>query len=156
MFYGCRHHFASFYSQSMIEFTVELHNAVARKHYLTIHSATFTGNIDGFQTDWQLICTYNALMLLKALTISLSIFKLCFNEQRYHLKHYWAHSVTTLLLMPENASIIVHLVENWNAFIIIHLILDFLCFTTKVTPSVRPSHHIIHLYILIHLFFIAW
>jgi hypothetical protein len=40
MFYGCRHcrrrHFASFYLQSMIEFTVALHNAVARKPYMTI------------------------------------------------------------------------------------------------------------------------
>ena len=75
MIYDCCHyHFVSFYSQSqsqsMIEFTVTLHNAVARKHYLTIHSATFTGNIDGFQTDWQLICTYNALMLLKALIVN--------------------------------------------------------------------------------------
>ena len=26
-----------------------------------------------------------------------------------------------------------------NAFIILHVILDFLCFTTNVTPSVRPS-----------------
>ena len=53
MFYGCRcrRHFVSFYSQSMIEFTVALHNAAARKHYLTIQSDTFTVDIDGFQTD---------------------------------------------------------------------------------------------------------
>ena len=43
MFYGCRRcycrcrcHFASFYLQSMIEFTVALHNAVARKPHMTI------------------------------------------------------------------------------------------------------------------------
>ena len=39
MFYGChrRHrHFVSFYSQSMIEFTDTLHNAVARKLYMAI------------------------------------------------------------------------------------------------------------------------
>ena len=52
MLYGCCcRHFASFHSQSMIEFTVALHNTVARKHYLTLHSATFTVDIDGFQTD---------------------------------------------------------------------------------------------------------
>jgi hypothetical protein len=55
MFHGCRRrcrrHFASFYLQSMIEFTVALHNAVARKFYLTMQSATFTVDIDGFQTD---------------------------------------------------------------------------------------------------------
>ena len=54
MFYGCRccrRHFVSFYLQSMIEFTVILHNSVARKRYLTIQSATFTVDIDGFQTD---------------------------------------------------------------------------------------------------------
>ena len=53
MFYGChrrcRHHFASFYSQSMIEFTVSLCNAVARKSYLTIQSDTFTVDIDEFK-----------------------------------------------------------------------------------------------------------
>ena len=43
--------FVSFYSQSMIEFTVTLLNAVARKHYLTIQSATFTVDAEGFQTD---------------------------------------------------------------------------------------------------------
>ena len=41
MFYGCRRcycrcHFASFTLQSMIEFTVALHNAVARKPHMTI------------------------------------------------------------------------------------------------------------------------
>ena len=41
--------------------------------------------------------------------------------------------------MTGNASIIVRIVENWNAFIILHVILDFLHFTTNVTPSVRPS-----------------
>ena len=58
MFYGCRscrcrrrRHFVSFYSQSMIDFTVTLHNAVARKSYLSIQSAAFTVVIDGFQTD---------------------------------------------------------------------------------------------------------
>ena len=55
MCYGCRRrcrrHFASFYSESMIEFTVTFHNAVARKSYLSIQSATFTVVIDGFQTD---------------------------------------------------------------------------------------------------------
>ena len=51
MFYGCRRHFESFYSESMIEFTVTLHNAVARQRYLRIHSATFIVDIGGFQTD---------------------------------------------------------------------------------------------------------
>ena len=35
----------------MIEFKVTLHNAVARKSYLIIESATFTVDVDGFQTD---------------------------------------------------------------------------------------------------------
>ena len=65
--------------------------------------------------------------------------KLPLNEQRYHLQLYWAHSITTLLLMPGNASIIVHIVENWNAFIIIHVILDCLHLITKATLSVRSS-----------------
>ena len=53
MFYGCRcrRHFVSFYLQSMINFTVVLHNAVARKRYFKIQSNTFTVDIDGFQTD---------------------------------------------------------------------------------------------------------
>ena len=53
MFYSCRRplHFASFYSQSMIEFTVTSHNAVARKRYLTIQSATYTVDKDHCQTD---------------------------------------------------------------------------------------------------------
>ena len=121
MFYGCRcrRHFVSFYLQSMINFTVVLHNAVARKRYFKIQSNTFTVDIDGFQTDWQLICTSNALMLLKEWTMSLSISKLPLNEQRYHLQFYQAHSLTTLLLMPWNATIIVPIVENWNALIII-------------------------------------
>ena len=54
MFYGChRHcrHFTSFYLQSMIEFTVALHNAVARKRYLTIQSNNFTVDKDQCQTD---------------------------------------------------------------------------------------------------------
>ena len=53
MFYGCCRclHFASFYSQSMIGFKLALHNAEARKCYETRHSATFTVDIDGFQTD---------------------------------------------------------------------------------------------------------
>jgi hypothetical protein len=54
MFYGCHHchhHFVSFYSQSMIEFTVTLQNAVARKPNMTIKSAAFTVDIDGFQAD---------------------------------------------------------------------------------------------------------
>ena len=37
--------------QSLIEFKLALHNAVARKRYLTIQRATFTVDIDGFQTD---------------------------------------------------------------------------------------------------------
>ena len=44
-------HFVSFYSASMIEFTVTLQSAVARKHYLTIQSNTFTVDINRFQTD---------------------------------------------------------------------------------------------------------
>ena len=37
MFYGCcRRHFVSFYSQSIIEFKLALHNAVARKQYYII------------------------------------------------------------------------------------------------------------------------
>ena len=53
MFSGCnrRHHFVSFYSQSFIGFKLAWHNAVARKCYLTIQHATFTVDIDGFQTD---------------------------------------------------------------------------------------------------------
>ena len=55
MCYGCRRrcrrHFASFHSQSMIEFTVALHYVVARKSYLSIQSAAFTVDEDGFQTD---------------------------------------------------------------------------------------------------------
>ena len=47
----CRRHFASFYSQSMIEFTVTLHNAVARKRYLSIQRNAFTVDIDRCQTD---------------------------------------------------------------------------------------------------------
>ena len=76
MFYVCCSHcqFVSFYLQSMKEFTVSLHNAVARKRYLTIQSATFTVDKDGLQTDWQLICILNTLILLKGLTMSLSIF----------------------------------------------------------------------------------
>ena len=84
----CFCHFVSFYSQSMVDFKVTLHNAVARKSYLSIQSATLTVVIDGFQTDWQLICTSYALILLKALTMSLSTFQLCFNEQRYHQQLY--------------------------------------------------------------------
>ena len=74
MLYDCCRNFVSFYSQSMIEFTFTftLHNAVARESYLTIQSATFTVDIDGFQTDWQLICMSNALILLKELTMSSS------------------------------------------------------------------------------------
>ena len=52
MFYGCcRRHFVSFYSQSMIDFKLALHYAVARKQYLTIQSNTFSVDIDRFQTD---------------------------------------------------------------------------------------------------------
>ena len=51
MLYDCHRNFVSFYSQSIIEFTFTLHNAVARKRYLTIQSDTFTVHIDGFQTD---------------------------------------------------------------------------------------------------------
>ena len=51
--------------------------------------------------------------------------------------------------MPEDVSIIVCIVENWNAFIIICVILDFLQFTTKAAPPVRPSQHVIHVDILI-------
>ena len=35
----------------MIELTVVLHNAVARKRYLTIQSNTFTVDIGGFQAE---------------------------------------------------------------------------------------------------------
>ena len=143
-------------SQSIIEFTVILHNAVARKRYLTLQSATFTEDVDGFQKDWQLICTSNVFMMLTALTMSLSISKLCFNEHRYHLQLYWSHSISTLLLMPGDASIIVHMIENWNAFIIIHVLLDFLRCTTKAAPSMRPLKHIIHVDMLIPLFHIPW
>ena len=73
MFYGCCH-FVSFYSESMIEFTVILHNALARKHYLTIQSNTSAVALDGFQTDLHLICMLNTLMLLKGLTMLISIF----------------------------------------------------------------------------------
>jgi hypothetical protein len=106
---------------------------------LTIQSAIFAVDIDGLQTGWQLICTSNKLMLLKVLTMSFSIFKLHFNEQRYHLEPYWAYSIAILLLMTGNASIIVHIAENWNPLIILQVILDFLRFTTNTTPSVRPS-----------------
>jgi hypothetical protein len=58
----------------MIEFTVTLHNAVARNCYLTIQSASFTVGVDRFQTDSQLICTSNLFMVLKALAMSFSIF----------------------------------------------------------------------------------
>ena len=107
-----------FSSQSIIEFIFTLHNTVARKRYLTIPSNIFPVDKDGFQTDWQLICTSNALILLKALTMSLSISKLLLNEQRYHLQLYWAHSISALLLMPGNVSFIVCTIENWNAFIV--------------------------------------
>ena len=43
----------------MIEFKLALHIAVARKRYYTIKSATLIVDIDGFQTDWQLIWTSN-------------------------------------------------------------------------------------------------
>ena len=91
---------------------------------------------------------------LKALlTMSIPISKLRFNEQKYHMPLYWSHSIATLRLMPENASIIVHIVEeNWKVFIIIHVVLDFLHYTTKVPPSVRPSQHIADM-ITIGLFF---
>ena len=56
--------------------------------------------------------------------------------------------------MPKNASSFVYIVENSNAFIIFIVILDFLCFTTNATPSVRPSQHVIHVDNLIHLFHI--
>ena len=54
MFYGCRRrrrrrHFASFYSQSMIEFKLAFYNAVARTRYLTIQRATFIADIVGFK-----------------------------------------------------------------------------------------------------------
>ena len=91
-------------------------------------------------------------MLKVLLTMSIPILKLRFNEQKYHMTLYWSHSIATLRLMPENASIIVHIVENWKAFIIIHVILDFLHYTTKVPPSVRPSQHIADM-ITIGLFF---
>ena len=54
MFYGCRCcrcHFELLTLQSMIEFTDALHNAVARKPYITTKRAVFTVDIDGFQTD---------------------------------------------------------------------------------------------------------
>jgi hypothetical protein len=144
MFYDCPCHFVSFHSQSRIEFTVTLHNAVAKNCYTTTWSATLSEDIDRFQIDWQVIGTLNVLMLMKALTLSIPIFQLCFNEWRYHLQLYWAHSMSIFLQMPKNVSIIVCIVENWGAFIIIHVILDFLHFTTKATPSIRPSKHDIH------------
>ena len=51
MLNGCYHQVVSLYSQTMIEFTVTLHNTEARKCYLTICSATFTVDKDGFQMD---------------------------------------------------------------------------------------------------------
>ena len=56
MFYGChrrrcRRHFELFTSQSMIEFTVVSHNAVARKQYLSTQSNAFTVDKDRCQTD---------------------------------------------------------------------------------------------------------
>ena len=59
MFYGCHCHFVSFNSQSMIEFTVILHNGVARKHYLRVHNVTFIVGIDGFKQ----IYSWNALWI---------------------------------------------------------------------------------------------
>ena len=128
----------------MIEFTVILHNAVARKNYLTIQSNAFTVDIDGFQTDWQLKCMPNVLMQLKELTMSFSILKLHFNEQKV--------SFVTLLSTFYNyftsgdrkcINYCIHC-RNWNTFIIFNVILDFLHFTTKATPSLRPSQHDMH------------
>ena len=118
MLYDCCRNFVSFYSQSMIEFTFTLHNAVVRKRYLTIQSATFTVDIEGFQTDWQLICTSNALILLKAFdNVIIYILATC-HEQMYHLQLYWAHSIATLPRIPRNVSFIVCTIENWSAFIV--------------------------------------
>ena len=78
-------------------------------------------------------------------------------EQMCHLQLYWAHSIAILLWMTRNASITVRIVENWNAFIILHVILDFLRFTTNATSSVRPSQHIMHVYIYVeHLIHLPW
>ena len=44
----------------------------------------------------------------------------------------------------QKTSIIVRIVENWNAFIILHVMLNFLHYTAKVIPSLRPWQHIIH------------
>ena len=128
----------------MIEFTVPLHNVVARKQYMII-------------IMFCLYCRYRRIsnrltvdMHIKSIgspesidNVIIYILATC-HEQMYHLQLYWAHSLATLLQMPRNASIIVCIVETWNAFIIIHLILDFLHLTTKSTPSVSPSQHIIH------------
>jgi hypothetical protein len=56
--------------------------------------------------------------------------------------------------MPENALIVVCIVENWSAFVITRLILDFLHFTTNATPSVRSTKRIIHECLFICLFLI--
>ena len=128
----------------MIGLTVTLSNAVARNCYLTIWITPFKVDVGRFQMDWQLICTLNELILLKAWILQLSIAKLPFNEQRYHLQLYWAYSISSLLLIPENASIIVCIVESWISFVVIPTILDFFHFTTKVASSVSPSQHVVH------------
>ena len=103
----------------------------------------------------QLLLSWLTLPIIY-LTSNFNLPQLHLNEQRYHLQPYWAHSIATLLLMTGNASIIVCIVENWNAFIILHVILDISCFTTNVTPSVRPSQPTIHVYLLIHILHIPW
>ena len=127
----------------MIEFTVPLHNVVARKQYMII-------------IKFCLYCRYRRIsnrltvdMHIKSIdspesidNVIIYILVTC-HEQMYHLQLYWAHSIATLLWMPRNATMIVCMVETWNAFIV-HLILDFLHLTTKTTPSVRPSQHPIH------------
>lgn len=56
--------FLSFYSQSIIEFIVKLHNAVARNCYKTRCSAALTEDVNGFQLEWQVISLLNAMMIL--------------------------------------------------------------------------------------------
>ena len=91
MFYGCRcrHHFTSFNLQSMIEFTVALHNAVARKPDMTIKRGC-------------LYCRYSRIS--NRLTVDMHVehidtnesidyviiytLKLPLNEQRHHLQLY--------------------------------------------------------------------
>ena len=128
----------------MIEFTLTLHNAVARKPFMIIKKCYL------YCRYWWISNRLTVDMHIKSINspesinnVIIFILAMC-HEQMYHLQLYWAHSIATFLLMPSNASIIVLMVDTWNAFILIHLILDFLHLSTKATPSVRPSQHIIH------------